>query len=118
MKKWILFSLLWMWCQNEVIAQSDDLLSAPTDPEYIDNHSDRLTLRTFVSRKIIGYQVGHSDAAHEVEYSPNDRTSIGVGFTYKALGLNLNFNLPALNDDDDVYGKTKVLDLATYVFLR
>jgi len=99
-------------------AQGISLFASPTDPAYLTDLSSQLTLRTFVSRKIIGYQVGKQGQTHEAEYSPNDVTSIGVGFTYKALGLNVNFRIPGLNNDDDKYGKTKSLDLASYLYLR
>jgi len=92
-------------------------VAGPYDNRY-DDLSDRLTIRTFLSRKIIGYQVGIRRKPDEAEYSPNDATSVGIGFAYKFLGLNANFRLPLLNNDNDVYGETKSLDLASYIYLR
>lgn len=120
MKRYIHYILILLIGLPAVVNAQDDgnLLSAPTDPAYITNLSHQLTLRGFISRKIIGYQVGKQGEEHEVEYSPNDVTSVGVGFSYRAFGLNLNFKVPGLNNDDDKYGKTKSLDLATYFYLR
>ncbi|RYZ51204.1 MAG: DUF4421 domain-containing protein [Sphingobacteriales bacterium] len=118
MKRIVLFALALLSLSGKGAAQGIDLLSSPTDPAYISDFSDQLTVRTFLSRKIIGYQVGKQGEQHEAEYSPNDLTSVGVGFSYKFLSLNANFNIPALNNDDEKYGKTKSLDLATYFYLR
>jgi len=93
-------------------------INADRSNEYITDYSNQLTLRVFGSRKINGYQVGRAGKREEVEYSPNDVTSVGVGFTYRFIGLNLNFKVPFLNNDDDKYGKTKSLDLASYIYLR
>jgi len=107
-----------VFLSTEAVAQKRGNVESKTDNGYISDFSDKLTLRTFVSRKIIGYQVGRRGAKHEAEYSPNDATTVGLGFSYRFLGLNANFSLPFLNADDAVYGRTKSLDLASYAYLR
>jgi hypothetical protein len=118
MKKWLFFPGLIFGTITYLNAQERNVTTTNSDNEYITDLSDQLTLRVLASRKIIGYQVGRQGRSDEAEYSPNDATSIGLGFTYRFVGLNANFKLPFLNNDDEVYGNTKSLDLASYLYLR
>ncbi|HRO41788.1 MAG TPA: DUF4421 domain-containing protein [Flavipsychrobacter sp.] len=98
------------------IAIAQDEITPPTDDTYISNYSHTLVLRLLGSRKINDYQIGQKGKKHEAEYSPNDITGVGLGFNYGSFGLNITFGIPLLNNDDDVYGKTKGLDLASYIY--
>ncbi len=89
-----------------------------TDEEYIRYDPDMLTVRTFLSRKVNGYQVGEQGRRREAEYSPNDLNGAGLGFTYRFIGINLNFRAPILNRSDDKRGTTRSFDLASYAYLR
>jgi len=53
-----------------------------------------------------------------IDYKPNDKFNIGIGFNYKWLGLDLAFNLLNINDDDDQFGKTDRLDIQSNIYLR
>ncbi len=88
------------------------------DQAAITDYSEKLTLRTFMSRKIIGYQIRQPGQQHKVEYTPNDMTGIGLGANYRFLGININLPLSFLNTGEQRYDRTKRLDLATYVYLR
>lgn len=86
------------------------------DSSYVADYPKLLTLRGFFSRKLITYQAGIG--RNRVAFAPNDNVNIGVGFAYKWLALNGSFRMPFINNDDDVYGRTSLIDLATYIYLR
>lgn len=90
----------------------------PIDSTYISDHSKELTVRLYGSRKFTGYILGEYGNRQRLKYRPNDNFNSGVGFTYKYVGINLGFRLPFINDDNKKYGKTRFLDLQSYVYSR
>lgn len=94
------------------------LLQVNNDSSYIEDHTDKLTLRLFGSRKYTYYDMADRGLKERVRYRPNMANNIGVGAAYKFINLNFAFNLPFINDDDDTYGNTKFLDLQAHLYLR
>ncbi len=90
----------------------------PNDTAYIEDYSNQLTVRLYGSRKFTGYILGERDKKINLKYRPNDNFNTGIGFTYKYVGINLGFKVPFLNDDNKKYGKTRFLDLQSYVYSR
>ena len=87
-------------------------------PNNIINYSDLLNLKLFSSVKT--NLVTHVDVVipADFEYKPNQSTNLGFGVIYKWFGMDVDFYLPFMNDDDDIYGKTKSLDLQSNVYLK
>lgn len=82
------------------------------------DYSDKLNIKLFSSVKsneVIHYD---GDIKQDFEYKPNEATNIGFGVSYKWLGLDLGFNIHALNNDDDTYGKTTRVDLQADFYLE
>lgn len=100
-----------------VDAQLKEFLEANVNESCISDQSDKLLLRTFVMRKFNKYTMGHNGIRQNIAYRANDNYNIGFGFQYKWLGVNLSFQMPLINSDDDKFGKTKFLDLQSYVYL-
>lgn len=55
---------------------------------------------------------------NELTFKTNSPMNLGLGFTYKWIGINLAFNLGFLNGDKEKYGKTKRFDLSTHLYAR
>jgi hypothetical protein len=53
-----------------------------------------------------------------MKYRTNDNLLLGLGYTYSFLTLNLALKMPFINQDDDVYGKSKYLDLNIHTIFR
>lgn len=94
------------------------LLKVENDSNYVEDHTEDLTLRIFGSRKYTYYNMVDKGLNKEILYRPNSNNNVGFGFNYRFIGLNFAFNLPFINDDNDKYGKTKYLDLQAHLYLR
>ncbi len=116
-----ILSLLFLLCmsfQNAEAQRFKWLFANETDPAYITDLSDYLTLKLYGSRKLSSYNFGERGAPNLAKFSPNDYVTAGVGFAYKWVGLNVGFRIPNFNLDESIYGKTKILDFASYFYLR
>ncbi|XZF13411.1 DUF4421 domain-containing protein [Chitinophagaceae bacterium MMS25-I14] len=99
-------------------AQGLKWLKTKNDTAYISDHSRDLTVRLYGSRKYTDYKLHDRGEQHALKYKPNNNINVGVGFNYRFLGINLGFNLPFINNDNDRYGRTKHLDLQSHLYLR
>ncbi|MGE7774516.1 DUF4421 domain-containing protein [Chitinophaga sp. NPDC101104] len=93
-------------------------LHTDNDTAYIEDLTQDLTVRLYGSRKYNYYDMHHRSVNEELLYRPNANNNVGIGANYKFVGLNLGFNLPFINNDNDRYGKTKYLDLQTHLYTR
>ncbi|NNE26251.1 MAG: DUF4421 domain-containing protein [Saprospiraceae bacterium] len=85
---------------------------------YVKDYSDLLCVKLFGINK--SNNITHFDhrTQQSVTYKPNENFNVGLGFVHKWLGFDLAFNLPFINDDDDIYGESKRLDLQVNAYLR
>ncbi len=94
------------------------------DTNYIVNYEDVFTARFVIISKKNEFTLTNNEAdstgksGNSLLFKPNDPLNIGFGFTYKWLGINMAFNLPFINNDDHIYGKTKRFDLSTHIYGR
>jgi len=102
------------------IAQAQFLknLNCAPDSMCVMDLSRDLLIRLYGSQKFTGYQLGQYGNRKRVVYSPNDNYNIGIGFNYRFLGINIGFRAPFVNNDAPKYGKTKFLDLQSYIYMR
>lgn len=108
-----------LFCTAGVCAQTVNKLKRTNQDrsQYISDYKNDLTLRVFGSRKYVTYGLHDKGYAEQVRYRPNSPFTIGMGFNYKMIGLNLGFNLPLINDNTE-FGKTSFLDLQTHVYSK
>ena len=92
--------------------------SSEFDTLYIKSYADKLAIKLYGVTK--SNKISHVDdfTGQMLNYKPNDKFNIGVGFNYKWLGLDLAFNFPFINDDDDQFGETDRLDIQSNLYLR
>lgn len=93
-------------------------LSGETDTNYVESYLHLLTSRVYASIKSAGVSIGDDRIDQQIVYHPNEPLILGVGANYGILGLNIGFNFPFVNNDDDKYGTTDYLDLQTHIYLR
>ena len=85
---------------------------------YVADYSDKLCVKLFGVTK--SKKITHFDHRTQqfITYQPNENFNVGLGFVHKWLGFDLAFNLPFINDDDEIYGRSKRLDLQVNAYLR
>lgn len=94
------------------------MFNGPFDSTYIENYSTRLTVRAYSSVKSEHLWFNDRDIGRRLNYEPNNRTILGIGVNHGLLGVNLGFNFPFINDDDDRFGRTRFVNLTSRVFGR
>lgn len=95
---------------------------ADIDTNYIASYVDVFTPRFIIIGKRNEFSIINNspndddDRVNELTFRPNDPVNIGLGFTYKWLGLNLSF--PLYSNDNSIYGKTRRFDFGTHLYGR
>ena len=90
-----------------------------TDNPYFISYRDRLQINAIGVIKLNSFDITDNLKKNDVfEYSTNENFNIGLGFNYKWLGFSMAFNLPAINNDDELYGKTTGIDLQLDVYTK
>lgn len=111
----ITFSLL----GNSVTAQIIDRIEKVLlDTNYVRSYKDELTVRAFVSRKQNSFNLNDRAFSPWLRYKTNDNLLLGLGYTYSFLTLNLAVKMPFINQDDNIYGESKYLDLQAHSIFR
>jgi len=104
---------------KQVYAQElADMFTRRIDTSYITAYKDELTTRVFLSRKQNGLTLSDQLLNPWVRYRTNDALMLGLGYTYSFLTLNLSFKMPFINSDEDLYGKSVLIDLQTHTIFR
>lgn len=99
-------------------AQIFDLDTVHYDTAYIRAYRDELTTRLYLSRKQNGFNLSQTLIEPWMKYKTNDNLVLGVGYTYSFLTVNLGVKMPFINRDNELYGKSKYLDLQTHTIFR
>ena len=104
---------------------SDDSLSVKSmgetlnyDTNYIASYTEVFTPRLIISNKKNIFTISEKESGKSIEYQPNSPLNLGFGLTYKWFSFNVAFNFPFINKDDDIFGKTRRLDIQTNIFGR
>jgi len=93
-------------------------LAAKNDTNYVESYLNQLTSRLYASMKTADITLRDDRLGKDITFHPNVPLILGFGANYGILGINLGFNFPFINNDDDKYGKTDYLDLQTHIYLR
>jgi hypothetical protein len=96
----------------------NDSATIKYDTSYIKVYRDELTTRLYLSRKQNGYTLSSRLFNPWVRYKTNDNLILGLGYTYSFLTINLGVKMPFINQDDDLYGKSRYTDLQTKFMFR
>lgn len=95
-----------------------DTIWPKTIAKYYDDYSNMLGLFLYAKQKYTSLAIYDKKNNKSIEYTPNKQLNVGFGFNYKWLGIGIAFKLGFLNNDDELYGKTKRMDWQTNIYLN
>jgi len=120
--KIFIFSLL-LLPEYSLFGQDDSLgVIDGIDTNYIVSYTNIFTPRFIIIGKRNMFSIRNNDPnkeddrVNELTFEPNDPLNVGLGFTYKWLGINLSF--PLFSNDQAIYGKTRRFDLGSHLYGR
>jgi len=118
-KLFLITLAFWLFLYAESYSQGIfKKLAGENDTNYVVSYLDHLTSRVYASIKSASVSLGDERINQQIVYHPNEPIILGIGANYGILGLNIGFNFPFINSDDDKYGTTDYLDLQTHIYLR
>ena len=85
------------------------------DNGYYITYPDKLMLRLFLSQKYAPVTISADDNDKDLNYRTTSKLTLGAGFTYKSLTLNLSYGFKFLNPEKG-RGKTKGLDFQFHLY--
>lgn len=88
------------------------------DTTFVENHNTDLAVRLFGGYRFSGYKLDQRNYGEPLTYKSNDNFNLGIGINYRFIGLSLGVKAPFVNNDEDRYGKTKMFDLQSNLYLR
>ncbi len=107
-----LLFIFFIFSPNHLLAQnSNDSTIAGTTVSNIIDMSDKLNVHFYGKQKMTSFNFYDVDQKRLMVYRPNSNFNIGIGFNYQFFGLGIALNFKFINDDDDLYGVTKRLDM-------
>jgi hypothetical protein len=68
---------------------------------------NKLTIYLYGTSKFNEFDIKKSGQSTGISYKPNENFNLGLGFTYKWIGLSAAFSFKFLNNDDNKNGKTQ-----------
>jgi hypothetical protein len=92
------------------------LFTVKYDTNYINSYITDFTTRVYGSIKYGQMRYNDNLVGASLDYKPNNSLIMGIGANHGFLGLNLGFNFPFVNQDDEKYGETKYTDWTMRVF--
>ncbi len=88
------------------------------DTTRIADLTDKLNIYTGFIGKIHTIELNNSDIDKKLSLEPNGKTSVGLGFNYKWLGLGIGFSPGFMNTDNEIYGNTDRFDTQLNIYTR
>jgi hypothetical protein len=86
-------------------ALKTDSIDKDTTKTYFVSYQDKHGLYGYGINKYNTFSFVDLETNRELQYSPNGQFNLGLGFTYKWLGLGVAFSPGFINNDDDEFAK-------------
>jgi Domain of unknown function (DUF4421) len=122
MKKTLLYIILILFSINLYSSEKINLFPEKKVVNYdttkITDLTHKLNIYTGFISKIHTIELNNSDINRKLRIEPNGKTSIGLGFNYKWLGLGFGFSPGFMNTDNDIYGNTDRFDTQLNIYTQ
>jgi hypothetical protein len=83
------------------------------DTTFIQDFHDMLNVRAIAVRRYNQFSVTDNISQNKLQYEINNNLNMGLGFSFKSIGLEFQYNPPGINKDDYLYGKSTQYSLST-----
>ncbi len=113
---YFLMSILLLVAQDSNLIFDQETLKY--DTSRITDYREKLNIYGGFFGKIHSIELNNSDINKKLRYEPNSKTSIGLGFNYKWIGLAVAFSPGFLNSDNNIYGETESFDMQLNLYSR
>lgn len=111
----IFFCLIFFLASNFLKAQKD---TSYLNPDYVSSFYGKLGIYAYGISKYSTFEFNDTENRKSLAYKPNENLNFGLGLNYKWMGIGLAFNFGAINNDNDLYGKTQSLDLQVDLYSK
>jgi hypothetical protein len=100
------------------LSAAEVLYKTKPDTNYYESHKKMLAIKFLGVSKVASFSVFDKENKAKLLYNPNEALNIGFGFNYKWFGLDLAFNIPGFNDDNEKYGTTNKTDIQAHIYTK
>jgi hypothetical protein len=108
---------VFLFLTGTVFARNND--SIPKyDTSYYVSLRNKLTVYTYGITKFSQFDISNTNNDKDLSFRPNTKFNLGLGFSYKWLGLSTTFNFRSGNKDDAIFGKTTSFDIQSDIYTR
>ena len=76
------------------------------DTTYIESYRDWLNAKLIAVVRTNKFSIKDNVSQSTLEYSINTNANMGLGLSFKGIGVEFQYNPPGLNKDDNLYGKS------------
>ncbi|MCW3103963.1 MAG: hypothetical protein JWO09_2403 [Bacteroidetes bacterium] len=83
------------------------------DTNYITSFKDLLNVKLFAVIRSNKFTLADHDSLSSIEYTINTKLNMGISFTFKGIGFDIEYSPPGINNDDARYGKSHQFAVAT-----
>jgi hypothetical protein len=83
------------------------------DTNYIRSFKDLLSVKLYGVVRTNKFSVTEKKTNEKIEFSTNTKLNVGLGITFKGIGIDLEYTNRTLNNDDLKYGKSTQFSIST-----
>jgi hypothetical protein len=102
-----------VWAENERHRKDSTNIYQKVDTNYITSFKDMLNVKLFAVVRTNKFIISDKDSFSSIEYTINTKLNMGVSFTFKGIGVDVEYSPPGINKDDDRYGKSSQFAIST-----
>ncbi|HCY40627.1 MAG TPA: hypothetical protein DHV48_04625 [Prolixibacteraceae bacterium] len=94
----------------------DILRPSDRDSSYVESFSNDLIISIYTSEKTHSLDLRDATNSYRLQYLPNGKVNMGVGFSYRGFGISLATRVPFFQENEDRKGETKRLGIQSYFY--
>ena len=103
-----------VWADGRHHKKNDTLyIYQKIDTTFIEDLHDMLNVRAIAVKRYNKFSITDNISSSKLEYEINDDLNMGLGFSFKSIGLEFQYTPPGINNNNAKYGKSAQYALST-----